>query len=249
MTKYREILRLKSLGLSQQSIADSCNVSKKTVNRVLKRAKELNISWPLDKSDTDAVLAEMFFPSAKQVKSNKRMPDYDYVHKELLRNGVSKKLLWTEYMEDCHANGEEPLMYSQFCYHIQQDEQKRRATMHINRKPGEQVEVDWAGDPATIIDPDTGEITKAYIFVGVMTYSQYAYVEAFLDMKQNHGLMPMFICTNILAVLPEFSYRITVKQQLSTMVALKTSRSMKPIKKWPNTTAPLLSRRVSELQR
>ncbi len=49
MTKYREILRLKSLGLSQQSIADSCNVSKKTVNRVLKRARELNISWPLNK--------------------------------------------------------------------------------------------------------------------------------------------------------------------------------------------------------
>ena len=35
--------------------------------------------------------------------------------------------------------------------------------MHINRKPGEQVEVDWTGDPATIIDPDTGEILKAYI--------------------------------------------------------------------------------------
>ena len=87
-------------------------------------------------------------------------------------------------MEDCRANGEDPLMYSQFCYHIQQDEQKHRATMHISRKPGEQVEVDWAGDPATVIDPDTGETLKAYVFVGVMTYSQYAYVEAFLDMKQ-----------------------------------------------------------------
>ena len=65
MTKSREILRLKSLELSQQSIADSCNVSKKTVNRVLKRAKELDISWPLDKSNTNAVLAEKFFPSAK----------------------------------------------------------------------------------------------------------------------------------------------------------------------------------------
>ena len=54
MTKYREILRLSSLGLSQQSIADSCSVSKKTVNRVLRRAKELDISWPLDESDTDA---------------------------------------------------------------------------------------------------------------------------------------------------------------------------------------------------
>ena len=98
MTKYREILRLSGLGLSQQSIADSCNVSKKTVNRVLKRAEELGISWPLDESDTDAVLAEKFFPSAKQVKSNISMPDYDYIQKELLRNGVSKKLLWTEYM-------------------------------------------------------------------------------------------------------------------------------------------------------
>ena len=184
MTKYREILRLKSLNLSQQNIAHSCNVSKKTVNRVLKRAEELGIAWPLDENDTDAVLAEKFFPSAKQNTSAKRMPDYNYIRKELLRNGVTKKLLWTEYMEDCRANGDEPLMYSQFCYHIQQDEQKRRATMHINRKPGEQVEVDWAGDPAIIIDPDTGEIIKTYIFVGVMTYSQYAYVEAFLDMKQ-----------------------------------------------------------------
>lgn len=61
MTKYREILRLSSLSLSQQSIADSCGVSKKTVNRVLKRAKELSISWPLDANDTDTVLAEKFF--------------------------------------------------------------------------------------------------------------------------------------------------------------------------------------------
>lgn len=183
MTKYREILRLHSLNLSQQNIADSCGVSKKTVNRVLKRAKELHISWPLDQNETDSVLAEKFFPSQTKVTTTKRMPDYAYIRKELLRNGVSKKLLWTEYMDDCRANGEEPLMYSQFCYHIQQDEQKHRASMHINRKPGEQVEVDWAGDPAAIVDPDTGEIIKAYVFVGVMTYSQYAYVEAFLDMK------------------------------------------------------------------
>lgn len=54
----------------------------------------------------------------------------------------------------------------------------------INRKPGEQIEVDWAGDPAKITDPDTGEIIPAYLFVGVMTYSQYPYVEAFINKKQ-----------------------------------------------------------------
>ena len=184
MTKYRKIIRLTGLGFSQRDIMASCGVAQKTVDKVQKRARELNLLWPLDDAMTDTELQRLMFSKENKVSPNKRIPDYAYIHKELLRNGVSKKLLWTKYMEDCRANGEEPLMYSQFFYHIQQDEQKRRATMHINRNPGEQVEVDRAGDPATIIDPDTGEIIKAYIFVGVITYSQYAYVEAFLDMNQ-----------------------------------------------------------------
>jgi transposase len=176
MTKYREILRLKSLGFSERNIALSCNVSRKTVAKVSSRAQELNISWPLEENQTDAVLEETMFP--------KTIPDYNYIRKELLKNGVSKKLLWTEYCEECQLNNEDPLMYLQFCYYILQDEQRRRATMHIPRKPGEQVEVDWASDPAHIIDPDTGEITDVRLFVGVMTYSQFAYVEAFINEQQ-----------------------------------------------------------------
>ncbi len=183
MTKYREILRLFSLGFSERNIALSCSVSRNTVSKVLRQAKEQQISLPLEAAITDADLETLLFPKDKSATS-KRMPDYAYIRKELLRNGVSKKLLWSEYCEECHMAGEEPLMYSQFCYYIQKDEEKRRATMHINRKPGEQVEVDWAGDPAHIIDPDTGEITEAWLFVGVMTYSMYAYVEAFINEKQ-----------------------------------------------------------------
>lgn len=183
MTKYREILRLKSLNFSDRNIALSCSCSRNTVSKIVKRANELDISWPVEDRMTDSVIEETLFPQTK-TNTIKRTPDFSYIRKELLKNGVSKKLLWAEYMEDCRLNNEEPLMYSQFCYYIQQDEQKRRATMHINRKPGEQVEVDWAGDPAHIIDPDTGEITDAYIFVGAMTYSQYAYVEAFINEKQ-----------------------------------------------------------------
>ena len=96
MTKYREILRLYSLGLSQQSIANSCDVSKKTVNRFLKRAKELDIHWPLAENDTDAALAAKFFPSARQETSTRAMPNFEHIRKELVHNGVSKKLLWME---------------------------------------------------------------------------------------------------------------------------------------------------------
>lgn len=56
--------------------------------------------------------------------------------------------------------------------------------MRIQRKPGEQLEVDWAGQTAFIIDRESGEIIRMYGFVGVLAYSQYAYVEAFPSQDQ-----------------------------------------------------------------
>lgn len=141
MTKYREIPRLASLNLTQTNIALSYSVSKKTANKVLKAAKEKHIEWPLPERHTDEILADQLFPGTRNTAdpSKKRMPNYEYIHKELLRNGVNKKLLWTEYLEECGLSGNESLMYSQFCFHIQQDGQKRCATIHINHKQGEQV--------------------------------------------------------------------------------------------------------------
>ncbi len=112
MTKYREIIRLAQpeLKLSQQKIALSCGVSKKTVSKVLKAANEKNVSWPLPASYTDAFLEGLLFPGKKEHAdaSKRRTPDYEYVRKELLKNGVNKKLLWTEYLEECRLSGDNP---------------------------------------------------------------------------------------------------------------------------------------------
>ncbi len=97
------------MDLASRTIAYSSNVSKKTVNRVINKAKELNISWPLDDNQTDAVLEQILFPKTK-ASAVKKMPDFAYIRKELLKNGVSKKLLWTEYIEDCRLNNEQSLM-------------------------------------------------------------------------------------------------------------------------------------------
>ena len=121
MTKYREILRLHSMNLSQVNIAASCGVSKKTVNKVLKAARDHSISWPIDDAMTDAALEERLFSKAPKVSPTKQMPDFNYIRKELLKNGVNKKLLRTEYLETCRQSGANPLMYSQFCYYIQKD--------------------------------------------------------------------------------------------------------------------------------
>ncbi|RKL61263.1 IS21 family transposase [Thermoanaerobacteraceae bacterium SP2] len=183
MTKYREILRLYSHGISKSGIAASCGCARKTVTKVLDRAKELNITWPLNQEMTDGELEKMFFPKPA-VSPERHYPDLEYIHKELMKDGVTLKLLWTEYCEECRRSNELPLMYSQFCYHYQKFAETKRASMHIPRKPGEQIEVDWAGQTASIVDQDTGEIIPAYVFVAVLSYSQYAYVEAFLSQDQ-----------------------------------------------------------------
>ena len=121
MTKYREILRLLSLGISERKIADSCEISRNTVSRIRKKADEIGLKWPLDASLTDKRLESMLYPKESADTAEKRMPDYEYIRKELLKNGVTKKLLWTEYLEDCRQSGDNPLMYSQFCYPVCQN--------------------------------------------------------------------------------------------------------------------------------
>lgn len=180
MTKYREILRLTSLGISQRDIAASCSCSRKTIIKVHKRAKEMNIAWPLSVETTDGELDKLFFPKSDNT-SIRRFPELEFIHREMAKSGVTLKLLWSEYIEECRVKHELPLMYSQFCYHYQKFAETKRASMHILRKPGEQVEVDWSGQTASIVDRDTGEIIPVYVFVAALSYSQYAYVEAFLS--------------------------------------------------------------------
>lgn len=112
------------------------------------------------------------------------MPDCEYIHKEMAKSGVTLSLLWNEYCEQCRLSNEIPLMYSQFCRYYRKYASTQKATMHIRRKPGEQMEVDWAGQTAQIIDRNTGEAIQASIFVAVLSCSQYAYVEAFTSQNQ-----------------------------------------------------------------
>ncbi|GAB6178805.1 IS21 family transposase [Desulfotomaculum defluvii] len=183
MIKYREILRLHSQGISQRGIAASCQCSRNTASAVIQRADECGISWPFEKDLSDSELQDLMFPE-KALPTSRKIPDCEYIHREMAKSGVTLSLLWNEYCEQCRLSNEIPLMYSQFCRYYRKYANTTKATMHIDRKPGEQLEVDWAGQTAQIVDRITGETIKAYVFVGVLSCSQYAYVEAFLSQNQ-----------------------------------------------------------------
>jgi transposase len=161
----------------------SLKCSRNTIRAVIAKASEEGFSWPFPDEVTNRVLEETL--SGKQIKWKKyKMPDMEYIHYELAKNGVTLTLLWKEYFENCRMENTRPLMYSAFCSQYQQFASRHKATMHVEHKPGERMEVDWAGDTTAITDNVTGKPITVYVFVAVLPCSGYAYAEGFLNMKQ-----------------------------------------------------------------
>ena len=183
MTDYKEILRLKALGYSHKEVQAVCGCGINTITRTLQRAESAGISWPKAKEMSAEEVRRQLYPSSSD-HSQYRMPDYEKVHREMQKSGVTLSLLWVEYCEECRSNGALPYQSTQFNKYYAEYVHKTKATMHLEHKPGETMQVDWAGDTMGVVDTDTGEQIPAYLFVSVLPYSGYAYAEAFLDMKQ-----------------------------------------------------------------
>ena len=183
MVNHKEILRLKSLGLTHREITDATGCGRNTVTRTLARAREQKLSWPQAQSMSQQEVSQRLFPT-EQKDPVYKMPDYEWVHREMQKSGVTLSLLWVEYCEQCRQSGELPYKSTQFNKYYADYVHKAKATMHLEHKPGETMQVDWAGQTAALVDTDTGERLDAYLFVAVLPYSGYAYTEAFLDMKQ-----------------------------------------------------------------
>lgn len=184
MTNYREILRLHSLGISNAQIAASGLCARQTVVTVLKKAKHYNLSWPLSEDMTNERLSKLFYPGGNKPDSAYMMPDCEWVYKELQRPNVTLSLLWYEYNEQCQAEGKLPYKLTQFKKYYYDYAMTQQYTMHIDWKPGDVMQVDWAGDTMEMTDPVTGEQVKLYLFVMALPCSGYTYAEPFLNMNE-----------------------------------------------------------------
>lgn len=111
----RLILELHASGLSQNQIAKTRHLSKTSVSTVLRIATEKGVTFNDISTIADDELYHMFFPDKFQTAQLYQLPDYDYVHSELKRIGVTLKLLWQEYTDQCHADGKFAVGYTKFC--------------------------------------------------------------------------------------------------------------------------------------
>ena len=144
--------------------------STKLIRGVHKRSNWLTIcnSGISEKLHLEKAQAELLFPEEYQKNVLYAVPDYAYIHGELAKKGVNLTILWEEYSAKCQTEGSVPYMCSYFCEKYGRWANVTKATMRIQHKPGDTMEVDWAGAALDIHNPVTGEVSKAYLFVAVL---------------------------------------------------------------------------------
>lgn len=176
MRKIKTILRLHHESkLSQHQIANSLKLSVGVVNKYLKLAAAAEIIWPLPTELNDEeVLRTRLLQTKPKLAASKNIINFPHTHQELKRKSVTLQLLWEEYKSTVLH----PLSYAQFCRLYRQWRDTQPKSMRQIHKAGDKAFVDYAGQTLDLIDPDSGDIRTAQIFVGILGASNYTYAEA-----------------------------------------------------------------------
>lgn len=176
MRKIKEVLRLRlAKGLSHRAVATSCGIGVTTAREYVVRAQAAGLSWPLPAEMDDAALDRLLFPPALGAHEAARpVPDWTAVHRELRKKGVTLQLLWQEYRE-AHPDG---YGYSRYCERYRAWAKRLDVTMRFEHKAGEKLFVDYAGPTMEVVNPQTGEVLEAHVFVAAQGASNYTYAEA-----------------------------------------------------------------------
>ena len=139
MSKEKQILHMLLDGYSQRRIASTLCVSRNTVAKVAKAASDHQLLKDALESMEEMEIHNTLFPE-EALLPTLVTPDFPYIHKELLKSGVTLKLLWQEYVDTCRDAGKPPYGYSQYCKLYQDYVSKNKLTMHIQHKPGDQTD-------------------------------------------------------------------------------------------------------------
>ncbi|WP_234892697.1 transposase, partial [Sinorhizobium meliloti] len=147
----------------------------------LLRAREAGLAvWPLPPGlDDDEVLEQRLFRRMGRPPRDSDEPNWPKVASELKRKGVTLNLLWQEYRE-AHPDG---YGYTWFCCRFADHESRAKPTYRSRHVGGVAMECDYAGHTIPIIDPSTGEIRAAQIYVAVLSASQLTFSYASFSQK------------------------------------------------------------------
>jgi len=188
----------------------------------------------------------LFHPSEEVVLNHRAKQLYDFfptMEKNLRRRGMTIAKQFKEFK----AAHPEAYGETKFYFHYKCWSKKVSPTMHMEHKVGDKMYVDFAGGTLPYVDTETGEIKNAQVFVAILGWSQFAYVEAMRDQTveefitacenamHHFGGVPLAIVPDNLksAVIRASSYEPIVNENFSAFadhygIAILPARSRRP---------------------
>lgn len=208
MSQIKQLLLLHQQGKGRKTIARTLGISKNTVKVYLEKLKSLTAikdgkGYTIEElfRMEHPVLEATFHPGNPAYKDD-RYEDFktrlDYYLEELKAKGVNKKLLWEEY----RAAKPDGYGYSQFCYHLHQQQVANRPSMVLEHKPAEKLFIDFAGKPLSYVDKSSGEVIKCQVFTACLPYSDYSFVMTVKSQSTEDFLYALSCCLHDLGGVP-----------------------------------------------
>ena len=246
MSKVRQIIKLYTHHMGKKKIGERLGMSKHTVKFYTDQFNALKIL----KEDlfrlSDFELNKLFHPPKETILNDQLRQLYDFFPGmviQMRRRGMTVSRQYLEY-KGLHtpSYGE-----TSFYFHYNRWRKKVNPAMHIEHKVGDKMYVDFAGATLQYVDTNTGEIRTAQVFVAILGWSQYAYVEAmesqmieeFITACENairffNGVTLALVPDNLKsAVNKASSYEPTVNENFKAFadyygIAILPARSRKP---------------------
>lgn len=179
MDQIRNLLQQKYNGVSIRAIQRNTGLSRNTIRNYLR-----SLEWHgYDPGQALALDDQSLARLCRGGETASRLADpraaqlagWITTHgKDLRKKHVTRQILWEEYRR-MYPEG---YGYTWFCRHLNEYLDNNEVTMVLDHRPGEKMMADFAGDELCWTDVDTGQVVPAPVWVCVLPFSSYMYVEA-----------------------------------------------------------------------
>ena len=173
MNQAKQIQQLSADGVGIKEIVRRTGVSRKTVRKYLRKIEaiehtlQVNVSPPLPDKELAAIIYNNDSSPQLQQRLEALIKHFDDKKNCLHKTGVTKQLLWIEYV----TQFPDGYKYSQYCYSFRKYLKDTDPAFHWEYTPAELTQMDYAGKKLSYVDTSTGEVIPCQVFVATLPFS------------------------------------------------------------------------------
>lgn len=180
--EIKQVISLHRDGISNRKIGSLLGISRNTVNQYVLWIKATGHSLE-ELLELAEVELRGLFPAHTTI-NNERFDGLMYYFERFKASRQHPGFTFLHhYQEYCHHSSD-PYSYTQFMEHFHRRYAKQKGSMKLEHLPGHEIFIDFAGKKLKVVDRQSGEVQEVEVFVAILPFSQYTYVEACRSQKR-----------------------------------------------------------------